>query len=652
MARLRDVAIVSCDIVGHSAATGEQQLGRVKRINEIVGELIRAHEPGEVFWTSGGDGGHVVFLGQDWLLAAVGLIESLVKWSAEEGVSLRVTGHCGQVATIHGADGREQLVGSAINYAGWLMNRVSSTGVVVSDAFREQAQPKLGPEWRFREPWLLPNPDFPEQLLYLLSFGDFPSSWFSSEESDQNGLKKSIGNRDSWGVIRYAKRIWQADAKNEEASAALKSVKALGGLQSSRDNRVNPFLGYFDDVLLEEVIRLGQLVERRAGERVCRFGDDGDSLFVVLEGEIGVYNSEGQGVDAAKPMHRIVKGEVAGELAYALARKRTADLVALTDVSMLSFTNDEIYKNLDRIADGEQALKNIDRFIAGRVLEHVCDNTDYLLGKKPAKEAVDELEAWKHSVEKLKRRCRLIKFENPRHDLDLEALQSEPAQRGGVFILVAGQVQFDEGGVDVLDGLHFPVLWVGLPELLSAQTRSYSICEKPVIVLRVSEVDVGDLTVRQQGWMKKALGRELRREVGEYEYDVFLCHSSQDKEIVLEIYARLQRAGLKVWLDRSSVKIGDRSLMAIENGLKNARYLLACVGESFHEAPWAMREFEAMYHLDLKKRSGVGSIIPLLLSESPSVEENIRPFLEDSNRHYYTRDGDFERLVDDLLSSR
>ncbi|ATE57023.1 hypothetical protein CNX65_30135 [Actinosynnema pretiosum] len=644
------MAIVSCDIVGHSAATDDEQLNRVERINEIVGNLIRAHEPGDVFWASGGDGGHVVFLEEDWPLAAVGLVEELHGWAQEEQVSLRITGHFGLVASIHGADGREQLVGSPINYAGWLMSRVKPTGVVVSDAFRERAQPVLGDEWKFHEPWLLPNPDFPEQMLYLLSSDKIDSRWFSLQESDQNGLAESVKKGDAWGVIRYVKRIWQADVNNEQVAGALGAVKRLGGLRSLRDQTVNPFLGYFDDALLEKVVRLGQLVERRAGERVCRFGDTGDSLFVILAGELGVYRSEGKESEEAKPMHRIGKGEVAGELAYALARTRTADLVALTDVSLLSYSNEEINKNLSHSSDGARAREGIDKFITGRVLEHICDNTDYLLGRKPPEDALDEREVWRRSVERLKRHCQLIR-KPPGLNHSLEDIRSAEGQRTGIFILVAGQVQDEERGKEVLNSMSFPVLWCELPGLLSTRTRSYRVHEKPVIILRVLEAGIEELSVKQQEVMKKALERELGGQSGEYEYDLFLCHSSKDKPVVLEIYERLRAAGLRVWLDREEVRLGAKSVEAIESGLKKARYLLACVSESFHEARWAKQEVEAMVHLDLDRDNG-GSIIPLLLDESVSLEGSLRPFLRDPNRYCYTRDGEFERLVAALLSSR
>ena len=41
---------------------------------------------------------------------------------------------------------------------------------------------------------------------------------------------------------------------------------------------------------------------------------------------------------------------------------------------------------------------------------------------------------------------------------------------------------------------------------------------------------------------------------GEFQYDVFLSHSSQDKEVVRDVAERLRKDGLKVWFDEWVLK--------------------------------------------------------------------------------------------------
>lgn len=60
-----DVAFVSCDIVGHSdTRDSEVQRRRVADINGIVAGVMSANND-QVYWASGGDGGHVLFCNPD-----------------------------------------------------------------------------------------------------------------------------------------------------------------------------------------------------------------------------------------------------------------------------------------------------------------------------------------------------------------------------------------------------------------------------------------------------------------------------------------------------------------------------------------------------------------------------------------------------------
>lgn len=43
----------------------------------------------------------------------------------------------------------------------------------------------------------------------------------------------------------------------------------------------------------------------------------------------------------------------------------------------------------------------------------------------------------------------------------------------------------------------------------------------------------------------------------QYQYDVFLSHSSKDKAVVLSLAERLRQDGLKVWFDKWVLKPGD-----------------------------------------------------------------------------------------------
>ena len=64
----------------------------------------------------------------------------------------------------------------------------------------------------------------------------------------------------------------------------------------------------------------------------------------------------------------------------------------------------------------------------------------------------------------------------------------------------------------------------------------------------------------------------------EMSYDVFLCHSSEDKAEVRQIYEALKVRGLKPWIDEVDLKPGDRWRSKIEEALKSARTVAVLLG--------------------------------------------------------------------------
>jgi hypothetical protein len=70
-----------------------------------------------------------------------------------------------------------------------------------------------------------------------------------------------------------------------------------------------PFFSEFDDVALWEVLRIGAWATLPAGEVIVREGEQGDSLFILVYGEVGVSLT-------GKPISTIKRGGCFGELLY------------------------------------------------------------------------------------------------------------------------------------------------------------------------------------------------------------------------------------------------------------------------------------------------------------------------------------------------
>ena len=110
----------------------------------------------------------------------------------------------------------------------------------------------------------------------------------------------------------------------------------------------------------------------------------------------------------------------------------------------------------------------------------------------------------------------------------------------------------------------------------------------------------------------------------EFQFDVFLSHSSKDKDAVRDIAERLRRDGLKVWFDEWEIKLGDSIPSKIEAGLENSRILLLCMSTNAFGSDWAQLEagtFRFRDPLNKERR-----FIPLRLDDTP-VRGSLAQFL-------------------------
>ena len=592
----RSVAVVSCDISGHSSTSSEQQLANVVAINGIVEKALRACPDGDVVWCSGGDGGHTVFRGPDWQEPVLALMGDLVRWARENGVLLRTTGHHGPAAEVPGADGRVQLVGEALNYAGWLVNELDVSGVVVSDRFEEEFS-IAGVE--FHEPRLMPAKSLDTHRLYLMSFDGVRSNWTAPTHEDHANLRRALEEKHGWEVVFYAKRIWQVDPADAEATSAVNGLRgellrpAVAGEVEESGKRAISLFDHMTEAEVFEVVSLGQLVERPAGSVICKHDDGGDTMFVILRGRVGVYNSEGAGLSGtSKPKHLLRYGEIAGELAYALSRRRTADLVALSDVAMLSFSSAELRTRLDQV--GAVTRRRVLDFFSGRVLEHVSDRAPHLLPLLRAGRT----------------EARLLDVGQEFDAVSLDVLDPDVKLRNGLYVLVSGRVSH---GQVVLDGRTFPLLWAEIPGMAVPKPVSYELESEECRILHVKADGITALDRQQRKALRAALLAEGERPGDGFEYDVFISHAHHDLPVVDDVCAAFREAGIRYWIDSGEVQAGGVVVSRIEQGLHRSRFFLACLSRAYVESRWCRVELDTALHADVER--GDGALIPLVVED-------------------------------------
>ena len=76
----------------------------------------------------------------------------------------------------------------------------------------------------------------------------------------------------------------------------------------------------------------------------------------------------------------------------------------------------------------------------------------------------------------------------------------------------------------------------------------------------------------------------------DFKYDVFLSHSSKDKDIVRAVAERLRADGLRVWFDSWELRPGDSIPVKIEEGLEASRVLVLCMSANAFGSDWAKLE--------------------------------------------------------------
>ena len=76
-----------------------------------------------------------------------------------------------------------------------------------------------------------------------------------------------------------------------------------------------------------------------------------------------------------------------------------------------------------------------------------------------------------------------------------------------------------------------------------------------------------------------------------FTHDVFLSHSSHDKDVVRELAERLREDGIRVWFSEWEITLGDsiesQIEAQIEAGLQQSRVLVRCMSEQAFASDWA-----------------------------------------------------------------
>jgi hypothetical protein len=110
-------------------------------------------------------------------------------------------------------------------------------------------------------------------------------------------------------------------------------------------------------------------------------------------------------------------------------------------------------------------------------------------------------------------------------------------------------------------------------------------------------------------------------------WDVFISHASEDKQAVaLPLADSLTRSGLKVWLDRFELRIGDSLREKIDEGLAESAFGVVILSEHFFNKGWTKNELNGLFALE---DGGVKLILPVWHGVDKATVAKYSPILAD-----------------------
>ena len=542
----RPACIISCDIIGHARERQSRgHLDELKSLNLTVKRILDDAGDANAAWASRGDGGHIVIYRADWHQTALSAITALHRWSTDNLTPLRIIAHHGPIETFEGADGRPEFAGESINLVGRIGQLASDRQVVVTKAFKEGLD-SLGSESPlYPDQFVLDTDDFGPVAIFFLSVGDTSEPFGDRDSSnDHTLLADALKRHASWKVIYHAKRLLELHDGDLDALSALRSLTRRELAFVSRDSgltEANPIFQSLNKPQTARFIQAAHLVERRAGQILCNFGDTGETMFIILNGAVGVILP-----GKTLPEFLLRSGEIVGELAFAMHQPRTATLRCLSQTSLLSFDPRSLQARLAHSPGGRSAFTKIREFLKLRVLRYICTNLGFLVGTDGRGPLANVLEPWEELAEYAEI------FEKTAGKRII--MGRDEFVREGIYILLAGKIKdlhngeiCKEGGLRVNDKeARLSIIHWNVPGRFVKGEAEYDITNDIVVMYIGVEAfsSFVDREITYDVWER--LRKYL---VKEFAYDVFLSYTRDDKEKALRWLKRFKNRRWKVFMD-------------------------------------------------------------------------------------------------------
>lgn len=138
---------------------------------------------------------------------------------------------------------------------------------------------------------------------------------------------------------------------------------------------------------------------------------------------------------------------------------------------------------------------------------------------------------------------------------------------------------------------------------------------------RIEEMDAAARTKRELN----SAAMTLKGKIESNDFDVFLCHNSEDKDAVKAIGEELKKRGILPWLDEWNLRPGFPWQRALEKQIENVKAAAVFVGAS-GIGPWQDMEQEAFIREFVKRKCPVIPVILKGCEKSPDLPILLKRF--------------------------
>lgn len=91
---------------------------------------------------------------------------------------------------------------------------------------------------------------------------------------------------------------------------------------------------------------------------------------------------------------------------------------------------------------------------------------------------------------------------------------------------------------------------------------------------------------------------------------VFLSYSSKDKRFVRGLAAKLETAGIRVWLDEAEIKVGQSLIGRLREAIDSVDFLVVILSKASVESHWVQKELDIAMNQEIKRKKV--KVLPIL----------------------------------------